>query len=108
MTPGLFLVHCAVVIEPTTLRLRLPLCSRAPAGRGMRAAATKTDRRGAGLFRPRRSVTLTVARAFLGCALSPAHELKAPGDCPGALSYNRLLGAGQKRGPAGAPHQLKR
>ena len=51
MTPGLFLVHCAVVIEPTTLRLRLALCSRAPAGRGMRAAATTTDRRGAGLFR---------------------------------------------------------
>jgi hypothetical protein len=40
--------------------------SRAPAGRAMRAAATTTDRRGAGLYRPRLGrATLTVARTFL-------------------------------------------
>jgi hypothetical protein len=53
-------------------------------------------------------VTLTVAGAFLCCAYLQGHELKAPGGCPGALSYNSLLRAGQKRGQAGAPHQLKR
>jgi hypothetical protein len=45
----------------------LRLASRTPAGRGMRAAATTTDRRRAGLYRPRLVATLTGARRSCLC-----------------------------------------
>jgi hypothetical protein len=64
MTSGLFLVHCAVVIEPTTQGLRLAFVLQSAGGRG--DAADNHDRpTRRGPLPPPQVGKLTVAQAFL-------------------------------------------